>query len=134
MTTRPLVFRDVDLPWEGWDESQTETRGNVIWKTLFSQGKTESEALTVGVAVVPPGGALSPHRHAQPEIYYILAGEGVMELEDQRYSVSAGTAIFIPGNAKHGIANPNVTDVRFLYAFAADSFEDVIYLFENEQV
>lgn len=130
MKIEPLVIRDSDLRWEGWGAAFEATRGNVVWKTLFSQGKTPSEALTVGIARVPPGGRLAPHRHLQAEIYFVLEGEGVVQLACETYTVNPGTAIFIPGNAEHGISNPNASDVRFLYGFATDSFEDVIYVFD----
>lgn len=132
MSSLPLFIRDAELEWEGWGQDQKEARGNVIWKTLFSRGKTASDALTAGIAVVPPDGYLSPHRHSPPEIYYILDGEGVIEIEKESRRVGAGTAIFIPGNARHGISNPTTKELRFLYAFAVDSFDEVVYLFESE--
>lgn len=132
MSSEPLFVRDAELEWEGWREDQISVRGNVIWKTLLSRGKTASEALTAGIAVVPPGGYLSPHRHSPPELYYILHGEGVMEIEGEARRVGAGTAIFIPRDARHGISNPTTHELRFLYAFAVDSFDEVVYIFDRE--
>ena len=48
-------------------------------------------------------------RHAQPEIYYMLAGHGVVILEGE----------------EHGVRNTGTGILRLLYAFAADSFAEV---------
>jgi oxalate decarboxylase/phosphoglucose isomerase-like protein (cupin superfamily) len=46
-----------------------------------------------------------------------------------RHNVSAGTGIFIPGNAEHGIKNIGFFTLKFLYAFAVDGFSEVVYVF-----
>ena len=41
--------------------------------------------------------------------------------------------VFIPGDSEHGIRNEDETeDLVWLYVFAADKFEDVVYRFGEE--
>ncbi|MDE2018677.1 MAG: cupin domain-containing protein [Hyphomicrobiales bacterium] len=124
--TRPLILDRASEPLDGWDDP---VRGRVRWRTLFSRGHTPTEAITCGVAVFAPGDELKPHRHAPPEVYYILEGEGLMRLDGEDRRVTAGTAVFIPGLAEHGIKQVGEATLKLFYAFAVDSFEGVEYLF-----
>lgn len=127
----PLIIRSEILAWETWDAPLIPSHGQVFWKTLFSQGLTNTDSLTVGIAVVHPNDALFPHHHAPSEIYFIMHGEGVMTLGSAEHIVHAGDAVFIPGDVRHGIANRSDADVVFLYAFPRDAFEQVVYHFHN---
>lgn len=127
----PIVVHESDLPVERWDDP---SRGPVTWRTLFSGDRTATSGLTVGIADLPPGGADPgpPHRHAPPEVYYLLSGEGTMEIDGVRSEVRAGSAVFIPGLAEHRLVNTGDTTLRLLYAFGVDSFADVTYLFGDD--
>ena len=53
-----------------------------------------------------------------------------MQIDDAETNVRAGTVIFIPGNAKHGIRNEDEElELKWLYVFAVDSFEQIKYRF-----
>lgn len=127
--SQALIVHSDTLNWETWDASQLATRGLVWWKTLFSRGLTDTDSMTAGIALVHPGDALNPHQHTPAEIYFILQGEGIMTLDATEHTVRAGDAVFIPGDLRHGIANRSNADVVFLYAFARDAFEQVVYRF-----
>ena len=126
--TRPLVIRDQDVGRDGWDDPQ---KGRVSWRTLFSGDQTATEALTCGVAELERDGWLGLHRHSPAEIYYVLEGRGTVTLEGAELAVSAGSAVFIPGDAEHGIRNTGFGLLRFLYAFPVDAFGDVEYRFSQ---
>jgi quercetin dioxygenase-like cupin family protein len=111
---------------ESWDDP---VKGHIAWRTLFSGGLTPTDGLTAGIAEVEPGGWLGLHRHTPPEIYYVIEGSGIVTLEGIEHAVVAGSAVFIPGNAEHGVRNPGTTPLRFIYVFAIDSFVDVEYRF-----
>jgi oxalate decarboxylase/phosphoglucose isomerase-like protein (cupin superfamily) len=53
----------------------------------------------------------------------------VVEIDGVRSAVRAGTAVFIPGNAWHSLANTGSEPLRLLYAFPADAMADVHYEF-----
>src|SRR5215211_4193114 len=125
----PVVVNADDREWEMWPAHQVAQRGNVCWKTLISAGTTESSAPTLGVGRLPPGATLREHRHQQPEVYLVLEGSGVVTIDGATRPVDAGTGVFIPGNAAHSLECTGDTELRVAYAFEADAFEDVEYVF-----
>ena len=124
-----IAIREEDREWETWNEGEAPRKGQAYWKTLISRGVTRSENLTLGVATLPPGGAMREHRHVQEEVYLVLEGSGLVRVEDEELSVEAGTAVFIPGGL-HSCENTGASDLRVAYVFAADSFDEVEYDFE----
>ena len=122
----PLVLDEADAPFEGWDDP---VKGRIRWRTLFSRPGTPTDGITCGVADLEPGGWLGLHRHAPPEIYYVLAGAGVVTLGGAERPVKAGSAVFIPGMTEHGIRQTGTELLRFFYGFPIDAFDRVEYLF-----
>jgi quercetin dioxygenase-like cupin family protein len=126
----PVVVGEQERDWEAMGEG--EASEGVLFKTLISGGLTKSEALTAGVAKIPPGAALFRHRHRQAEIYLVLAGEGSVGVGEEVRSVRAGSAVFVPGGAVHSCENTGASELRLAYVLAADSFEEVQYVFEDQ--
>ncbi len=126
--TEAVIRREAQCELERWDDP---VRGAVSWRTLFSGDRTPTSELTMGVAELPPGiaGPGSPHRHTQPEVYYILAGHGTVWVDGETHDVSEGSAVFIPGDAPHYARNTGSGVMRLLYVFAVDSFAEVEYEF-----
>lgn len=120
-----LVRQETDPPDDGWDDA----RGRLTWRTLFSADRTPTGALVTGVAEIPTGGFLALHRHEQPETYYVLSGTGTVTLDGREHPVRAGTTVFVPGDAEHGVRNDADETLQFFYALAADRFTDVHYRF-----
>jgi quercetin dioxygenase-like cupin family protein len=127
----PVVVESDALEWETWPAALVDRRGGVRWKTLLSGDRTSTDTLTLGIATLAPGQALQEHRHEQAELYLVLDGTGEVMLDESVRPVAPGTAIFAPGNVRHGIRNTGATELRYAYVFAADSFADVEYDFER---
>jgi mannose-6-phosphate isomerase-like protein (cupin superfamily) len=125
----PIVIDEVDAPADGWDDP---VKGRVRWRTLFSGDGTPTDGITCGVADLEPGGWLGLHRHAPPEIYFVFAGSGVVTLNGREVGVKAGSAVFIPGMAEHGIRQTGTERLKFFYGFPVDSFGSVEYLFSAD--
>jgi mannose-6-phosphate isomerase-like protein (cupin superfamily) len=126
--TMPLVIQENDQPRDGWDDP---IKGRIGWRTLFGGDASPTDSLTAGVAEVGPGGWLGLHRHRPAEIYYVVEGSGIVTLDGKEHAVGAGSAVFIPGDAEHGIRNAGETPLRFAYVFAVDSFDEVEYRFSK---
>jgi mannose-6-phosphate isomerase-like protein (cupin superfamily) len=122
----PFVIDEANAPQDGWDDP---VRGRLRWRTLFSRGLTQTAGMTCGVTELGPGDWLGLHRHAPPEVYHVFAGAGILSLEGREVPVSAGSAVFIPGMAEHGIRQTGNEVLRLFYAFTVDSFDTVEYLF-----
>ena len=126
----PFVVQEEACELEGWDVPGV---GKVVWRTLLSGDRTPTSGLTMGIAEVEPWhdtDLFVPHRHEAAEVYYILAGEGIVTIAGVDYPVRPGVTLFIPGNTWHGTRNTGSAALRLLYAFAVDSFTDVVYEFD----
>lgn len=66
-------------------------------------------------ARLPPGAATTGHHHVKTEeLYYILEGEGTMQVGEQKRQVREGDAIAIPPGAYHQITNTGQRAMKFL--------------------
>jgi quercetin dioxygenase-like cupin family protein len=131
MDREPVVVQESTREWEAWPDEEIAQQGLVYWKTLVSGDLTQSEALTMGIAKIPPTEALHEHRHQQAEIYLILEGTGLVRIDGKARPVEAGSAVFIPGNVVHSCENTGASDLRFAYVFPANSFAEVEYVFDE---
>jgi oxalate decarboxylase/phosphoglucose isomerase-like protein (cupin superfamily) len=57
--------------------------------------------------------------------------KGLGLIEGKARPVAAGSAVFIPGNALHSCENTGTSDLRIAYVFAANSFEEIEYVFDE---
>jgi mannose-6-phosphate isomerase-like protein (cupin superfamily) len=65
-------------------------------------------------ATVPPGGATERHYHKlSEEFYFILEGEGLVEIDGEASKIRSGDAILIPAKSWHQIMAANAS-LRFL--------------------
>ena len=122
---KPLRLDSATLPFATWDDP---AKGTLHWQSLFSGGETPTDSLTCGIATIRPGEHFALHRHAHAEVYFGLEGRGTVLIDGKPHELAPGVALFIPGNAEHGV--PSVTEpLRWFYVFAADSFDEITYHF-----
>ena len=118
------VAHERDTEVEGWN-------GIVSWRTLLSADRTPTAGFTVGIAEIEVGASVDGalHHHAQHEFYYFTAGHGTVYLDGKEEPVEAGAIVFVPGSMPHFVRNTGAEKLCFLYAFAADEFSEVEYIF-----
>jgi quercetin dioxygenase-like cupin family protein len=121
-----LVLHEHDVKAEAWND---DTRGTLTFRTLLGGPTSRSGQFTAGVAELKPGQWLGVHSHEQAEIYYVFQGEVMLQLHDTEHHLRAGSIAFIPGGATHGVRNVGSTLARLFYTLAADSFDEVEYVF-----
>ena len=122
------LVRPEDRHEEDWGDPR---RGGIRWRMLLSRGLSDTDSLTVGIASLATGEHWVEHRHREPELYFGIAGSFDVLIDGVAHRVTPEAALYIPGDALHAI--PAVSeDVRFLYAFAADSFDGIEYVFPGE--
>jgi quercetin dioxygenase-like cupin family protein len=132
MVAEALVVHNADVAWETWSDARRAIDSPVIWKDLIGRDRHASHSLSLGVGEIPSGAHLSLHRHAAPEAYYVLSGQGIVQIDDCDHPIAAGDAVFIPGNARHAFFNHGAHPIRFVYAFPVDAFADLVYEFEPD--
>lgn len=120
-----------DRPRERFDVA---ARGDASWFTLISGDLTATDRMSAGVMELAPGGVgLAPHRHREPEIYFVVSGSGIVTIDGVDAPVAADATVFIPGDAEHGIRNAGVAVLRVFYVFPTDRFSDVVYRFSADE-
>lgn len=123
------VVQESDFPWQELTDPALRAQSSIRWKTLLGEGGTPTSRLTFGLAEIPVGGTWVLHRHAPPEVYMILSGEGRTEIDGIAHQVRGGNVIYIPGNAQHLTVNTGPEPLRFVYAFPTDTIEEIEYHF-----
>ena len=89
--------------------------GGAFSKMLVRPEPCGSKQLDYRVSVYQPKAYVAPHKHRiQEQIYHILDGEGLMEIEGERTVVRRDDVIFIPPGVEHAIYNTGMTDLRFI--------------------
>jgi mannose-6-phosphate isomerase-like protein (cupin superfamily) len=97
-----------------WEEPPAHF-GGAFSKMLVRPEPCGSKQLDYRISVYQPRAYVAPHRHRiQEQIYHILDGEGLMEIEGERTVVRRDDVIFIPPGVEHAIYNTGLTDLRFI--------------------
>jgi mannose-6-phosphate isomerase-like protein (cupin superfamily) len=65
-------------------------------------------------AIVPVGAFTAPHRLTSCEVYYILAGTGLMYIDSESESVKPSDTVLIPPGAVQHIENTGDIDLEFI--------------------
>jgi quercetin dioxygenase-like cupin family protein len=62
-----------------------------------------------------PGQTIQPHFHPDAEeLYYLIAGHGIMHIGEERRDVAPGDVIYIPPDKVHFLQNSSAEPIRFL--------------------
>lgn len=88
--------------------------GTDLAEILRPSGAAPDLRYSLAHAVVQPGAASLPHRLASSEVYYMLAGDGVVHVGEEAGPVRAGQAVYIPPGAVQWIENSGSGDLEFL--------------------
>lgn len=104
----------------------TTKDGSTI-RSLLDRANAPVSNQSLAEASLPAGTATDRHHHKlSEEFYYLLEGEGVMEINGEVRDVGPGDAILIPAGAWHSIQA--LTAMRFLCACAPPySHEDTYF-------
>lgn len=95
----------------------SEIRELLAYRNSCIQNQSLAEAR------LPSGASTTGHHHVKTEeIYYVLEGEGVMQIGEEQSQVRMGDAIAIPPGAFHQITNTGKTVLKFLCC-CAPSYE-----------
>ena len=97
-----------------WDEPPAHY-GGAFSKMLVRPESCGSRSIDYRISVYQPRAYVAPHRHRiQEQVYHILEGEGLMEIDGKKQVVSKDDVIFIPPGTEHAIYNTGMTDIKFV--------------------
>ncbi len=74
-------------------------------KLVYPETGLDAKTLCMGLVELDPGKASPLHRHNCEEVYYVLEGEGVLELEGESYPLVAGGCSLQRPNEIHLVRN-----------------------------
>ena len=82
-------------------------------RSILDHANAPVKNQSLAEATVPAGGSTTRHHHkASEEFYFLLEGNGTMEIDGTVQQVGAGDAILIPPGAWHRITAES--ELRFL--------------------
>ena len=96
-----------------WENPPGHTPG-AISKMLVRPETAGSKHVDFRISTYQPMSCVEPHAHKiQEQIYQVIDGEGLMEIEGTRRVVRKGDFIFIPPGIEHAIHNTGLGDLTF---------------------
>jgi len=112
-------------------ESFTTADGSAI-RELLGPATVPARNQSLAEATIEAGGSTKRHQHRiAEEIYFIVEGEGRMEIDADVATVGVGDAILIPPGSWHQITASDTGRLRLLCACAPPYSHDDTY-FEPE--
>ena len=69
------------------------------------------------VTLGPDGGQVPWHNQEQEEVYFIVEGSGEMCLGEERVTLGAGQAAYIPPRVFHQLTNTGPLPLRMIYCY-----------------
>jgi mannose-6-phosphate isomerase-like protein (cupin superfamily) len=104
----------VEIRARGRAEPFTTKDGSTI-RELLGLETAPVRSQSLAEATLAPGSATQRHYHADSEeLYYVLEGQGEMEVDGERSRVGPGDAVLIPAGSWHQIVAHDGGELRFL--------------------
>lgn len=127
-----MISNKEELPWQ-YIPGEENRDDAIRWKTFCGGDNSTTNGISFGNMEVPPGGLLHTHHHAEEEAYFVQRGSGKVYLNDRVFNIEAGSIVFIPGDASHGVKNDGKDTLELLWIFAVDKWSSVQYNMEYEK-
>lgn len=93
--------------------------GGAYSKLLVRPENAGSRHIDYRISTYQPKAYVEPHAHrVQEQIYHVLEGEALMELDGERRVVRKHDVIYVPPGVKHAIYNTGLADLTFIVVTA----------------
>jgi len=109
----------------GANEGRTPTPLNVVGETGLAKVRAADSGgqLSFFDFVAPPKSGPPLHRHSrEDELFYVLEGELVFQLDGVRHTVGPGGTVYSPRGVVHAYQNFTTSDARLLIATMPGAF------------
>ena len=99
---------------EPWQEFPAHY-GGALSKALVRPETVGSRQLDYRISTYQPMAYVERHAHkVQEQIYHVLDGEGLMQIDGERKVVRRHDVIFLPPGVWHSIRNTGLGDLTFI--------------------
>ena len=105
-------------------------------RMLLDEESFGSHTLQLNHAALKPGGVITPGSHRAPydEVYYIIRGSGIVQLDGVDHDVESDTLIYIPAETLHGVVNTSEKeDLEWLTVWAGTPEEGVNGVYDERK-
>jgi mannose-6-phosphate isomerase-like protein (cupin superfamily) len=107
------IHNIVEIPWKQFPGHF----GGALSKPLVRPETAGSRLIDYRISTYQPMAYVELHTHrVQEQVYHVLDGEGLMEMDGQHRVVRKHDVIFIPAGVEHGITNTGLGDLTFIVA------------------
>lgn len=89
---------------------------------LFAPWNGGSGQIWAGLSEIDEGSSSNRHSHANEEIFFVISGEGEIEVGDALFPVEPGSAVRVPADTPHRILNHGDVQMR-VFCAASPAFE-----------
>ena len=112
----PRLIRNVaEVPWREFPDHF----GGALSKPLVMPETAGSRQIDYRISMYQPMAYVELHKHkVQEQVYHVLEGEGLMEIDGEKRVVRKHDFIFLPPGVDHSISNPGPVDLVFLVVTA----------------
>jgi mannose-6-phosphate isomerase-like protein (cupin superfamily) len=109
-TQKPVLRNTAEVLWE----NPPGHSPGAISKMLVRPETTGSRQIDFRISTYQPMSHVAPHTHrVQEQVYHVVSGEGLMELNGERSVMRPGDFVFIPPGVEHAIYNTGTEDLTF---------------------
>lgn len=88
--------------------------GSILRELLHPEKADLQISYSLAHAKVTPGQKTKPHKLKASEVYYIMAGRGLMHIDKESFEVNSQCAVYIPPHSTQYIENTGNSDLKFL--------------------
>jgi quercetin dioxygenase-like cupin family protein len=108
---RAVIRNIAEEPWQEFPGHH----GGALSKALVRPETVGSGRIDYRISSYRPMARVEPHAHrVQEQVYHVLEGEGLLEIEGERVVVRRHDVIWLPPGVRHGIENTGLGDLVFL--------------------
>lgn len=108
-----LIRNVVEEPWQQFPGHF----GGALSKALVGPETAGAKLIDYRISCYQPMAYVALHTHkVQEQVYHVLDGEGMMEMDGKRQVVRKHDVIYIPPGVAHAIYNNGLTDLTFIVA------------------
>jgi len=108
---KALVEKMANLPWKEYPGHF----GGALSKALAAPENTGTRRVDFRISRYAPAAYVAEHVHkVQEQVYYVLEGEGVLTLDDERHLMRAHDYVYVPPGIRHSFTNTGVAGLVFL--------------------
>jgi mannose-6-phosphate isomerase-like protein (cupin superfamily) len=109
---RKAIIRNIaEVPWRQFPNHF----GGALSKPLVMPETAGTRHLDYRISMYQPMAYVELHSHEiQEQVYHVLEGEGLMNIDGKPHVVRKHDVIFLPPGIKHDIANTGLVDLVFI--------------------